>query len=167
MNVHCWGENGSYSFFSRTTRKVDKKFFSEPNFIQALEPSELLLVKSSLSRSLAQVTFEKCYPLNSWSLKIRADPPLCHPPEWHWITLACPQEGSCSKFPVLSMSLLHSFYPLTLGLILEHKFSWTMLCVKLSQVLCYGLSSSIFSFELIRPFLFQPLSSSGFSLRTS
>lgn len=62
MNVHCWGENGSYNFFSRTTRKVDKKlffFFSEPNFIQALEPSipsELLLVKSSLSRRLAQVT---------------------------------------------------------------------------------------------------------------
>lgn len=61
MNVHCWGENGSYNFFSRTTRKVDKKlfFFSEPNFIQALEPSipsQLLRVKSSLSRSLAQVT---------------------------------------------------------------------------------------------------------------
>lgn len=60
MNVHCWGENGSYNFFSRTTRKVDKKFFfSELNFIQALEPSipsELLLVKSSLSRRLAQVT---------------------------------------------------------------------------------------------------------------
>lgn len=68
MSVHHWGENSSYNFFSRTTREVDKKLFSEPNFIQTLEtstPSVLLLVKSSLSRSLAQVTFEECYPLNS------------------------------------------------------------------------------------------------------
>lgn len=144
-----------------------QKTFSEPNFIQTLEtstPSVLLLVKSSLSRSLAQVTFEECYPLNSWSLKIRADSPPSVSPQSDtgslWLVFR--KTLSCSKFPLLWMSLLHSFYPLILGLILEHKFLWTMLCVKLSQVLSYGLSSPIFSFELSGFFCFSHCLAPGF-----